>query len=210
MPSQTAPPTINRTFRRINSIDVDMFMSDLSSELLITQAPSTLSDLIELYNSTLSCLLDKHAPLITKPLSSRPSNPWFTPYLHELKATRRHIEKAWKRSSDSYHAMRLRVITNFYHHSIIKAKKIYHASLIAANKLQQKNGSGKRSIPFYITNLQIFFLLLLLHPLWQINLHLSSQIKSPNSTLLSHQQLTPHHHTLNHLLYHLNLPLSAL
>src|SRR5208282_4119120 len=29
-------------------------------------------------------------------------------------------------------------------------------------------------------------------------------------TLLSHQQLTPHHHTLNHLLYHLNLPLSAL
>src|SRR5208282_1818542 len=72
------------------------------------------------------------------------------------------------------------------------------------------NGSGKRSIPFYIANLQIFFLLLLLHPLWQINLHLSSQIKSPNSTLLFHQQLTPHHHTLNHLLYHLNLPLSAL
>src|SRR5208282_6797878 len=48
------------------------------------------------------------------------------------------IEKAWKRSSDSYHAMRLRVITNLYHHSIIKAKTIYHASLIAANKLQPK------------------------------------------------------------------------
>src|SRR5208282_4206784 len=72
------------------------------------------------------------------------------------------------------------------------------------------NGSGKRSIPFYIADLQIFLFLLLLHPLWQINLNLSSQIKSPNSTLLCHQQLTPHRHTLNHLLYHLNLPLSAL
>src|SRR5208282_4577521 len=72
------------------------------------------------------------------------------------------------------------------------------------------NGSGKRSMPFYIAKLQIFFLLLLLHPLWQINLHLSSQIKSPNSTLLCHQQLTPHHHTLNHLLYHVNLSLSVL
>ena len=111
VPSRTPPPIINRTFRRIHSIDVDMFMSDLLSEPLITQPPSSLSDLIGLYNSTLSSLLDKHAPLITKPISSRPSNPWFTSYLHELKATRRRMEKAWKRSSDSYHAMRLRLIT---------------------------------------------------------------------------------------------------
>ena len=48
------------------------------------------------------------------------------------------MEKAWKRSNDSYHATRLRLITNLYHHSIIKAKKVYHASLIAANKLQPK------------------------------------------------------------------------
>ena len=34
--------------------------------------------------------------------------------------------------------------------------------------------------------------------------------KSPNSTLLRRQQLTPHRHTLNHLLYHLNVALSAL
>src|SRR5208282_2739586 len=108
VPSRTPPPIINRTFRRIHSIDVGKFMSDLLSEPLITQPPSSLSDLIELYNSTLSSLLDKYAPLITKPISSRPPNPWFTPYLHELKATRRRMEKAWKRSSDSYHAMRLR------------------------------------------------------------------------------------------------------
>src|SRR5208282_5669153 len=70
--------------------------------------------------------------------------------------------------------------------------------------------SGKLSIPFFIADLQLFFLLLHLHSLWQINLHLSSLRKSSNSTTLCRQQLTPHHHTLNHLLYHLNLPLSPL
>jgi hypothetical protein len=115
-----------------------MFMSDLLPEPLITQPPSSLSDLIELYNSTLSSLFDKHAPFITTPISSRPSNPCFTPYLHGLKATRRRKEKAWKRSSDSYDAMRLRLITSLYHHSIIKATQVYQASLIAANKLLPK------------------------------------------------------------------------
>src|SRR5208282_4823089 len=92
----SSPPIINRTFRRTHSIDVDMFMSDLLSEQLITQPPSHLSDLIELYNFTLSSLLDKHAPLITKPSSSRQSNPWFTPYLQFYMNSKPH-DVAWKK-----------------------------------------------------------------------------------------------------------------
>src|SRR5208282_1282614 len=112
-------------------------MYDLSSELLITQAPSTLSDLIELCISTLSSLFDKHAPLITKPLSSRPSNPWFTPYLHELKATRRPLKKLGNARAIltmlcAFESSPTSIIT--------PSSKLKHLSrfLIAANKLQSK------------------------------------------------------------------------
>ena len=132
------PPISMRTFRRIRSIDVEKFMSDLSSEPLITNPPSTLSDLVESYNSTLTRLLDAHAPPITKPLLSRPSNPWFTPYLNQLKTVRRRLEKAWKHSASSLSLSRLRLVTNLYHRSIINAKKLYHASLITANKAQPR------------------------------------------------------------------------
>ena len=132
------PPVSVRTFRRIRSIDTDLFMSDLSSQPLITNPPSTLSDLVESYNSTLTRLLDKHAPLISKPLQSRPSNPWFTPYLHQLKAARRRLARAWKHSATSLNLSRLRLLTNLYHRSVINAKKLYHASLIAANKSQPR------------------------------------------------------------------------
>ena len=104
-----------------------MFMSDLLSEQLITQPPSSLSDLIELYNSTLSSLLDKHAPLITKPISSRHL---ILGSLHTYMNSKPH-DVAWKsmETIERLHAMRLRLITNLYHHSIIKAEKVYHASL---------------------------------------------------------------------------------
>jgi len=138
MPRPTPPATIIRTFRRIQSINVDLFITDLSAETLVTKPPTSLPDLIELYNSTLTRLLNKHAPLVTKTLPQRPRSPWFTPYLRTLKSARRRIEKAWKRSQDSYHTMRLNLITNLYHHSIIKAKKLYNTSLISAAKSQPR------------------------------------------------------------------------
>ena len=46
---------------------------------LVTNPPESLSHLVDLYDSTLSNLLDKHAPIVTKQ-SARvtPSKPWFT------------------------------------------------------------------------------------------------------------------------------------
>ncbi len=133
-----SPPVSIRNFRRIGSIDVDKFMSDLSSEPLITNPPSSLHDLVKLYESTLTRLLDTHAPLISKPSCSRPSNPWFTPYLHQLKTARRRLERVWKHKPSPFNLSRLRQVTNLYHRSIINAKKLYHSSLIQASISQPR------------------------------------------------------------------------
>ena len=73
------PPPTFHSFRRLHSIDINSFLSDLQCSRLITNPPNSLGSLLIAYNTTLSILLDKHAPVITK-FSSRKSksNPWFT------------------------------------------------------------------------------------------------------------------------------------
>ena len=68
------PPTLH-SFRRLHSINVGSFLTDLKSSQLIT----VLGPLLSAYNTTVFSLLDKHTPIVTK-LSrcQSPSNPWFS------------------------------------------------------------------------------------------------------------------------------------
>jgi len=61
----TAPITKHLT-RAIRDIYITEFCHDILSSCLITHPPSTPSDLVDCYNSTLSQLLNKHAPLKSK------------------------------------------------------------------------------------------------------------------------------------------------
>src|SRR5688572_2996665 len=78
------PPPSTHSFRLTGSIDYQAFTKDILHSQLVLNPPSSLDDLLSCYNSTLSDLLDIHAPLITKH-SSHTSNPWFTSYLQALK-----------------------------------------------------------------------------------------------------------------------------
>ena len=91
-PTPLSPPTIH-SFRRLHSIDTDSFLTDLKSSRLITHPPKSLGFLLISYNTTLSSVLDKHAPVVTK-LSRRQtkSNPWFTPTLRAFRSSLRHAE----------------------------------------------------------------------------------------------------------------------
>ena len=56
------PPTPTTfTYRRINTIDYPKFIDDLNSSPLITNSPSCLPDLLDLFFATLRSLLDHHA-----------------------------------------------------------------------------------------------------------------------------------------------------
>src|SRR6218665_2347330 len=61
------------------SIDRPAFIKKILDSQLILNPPSSLEDLLSCYNSTLSNLLNIHAPLITKQ-SSHANNLWFTSY----------------------------------------------------------------------------------------------------------------------------------
>ena len=93
------PPPTFHSFRRLHSIDINFFLSDLQCSRLITNPPNSLGSLLIAYNTTLSILLDKHAPVITI-FSSRKSksNPWFTSTLRATKSSVRRAENIWKRT----------------------------------------------------------------------------------------------------------------
>lgn len=125
-------PVSKHLTRAIHSINVERFARDDISSRLITHPPSNLSDLIDCYNSTLTNLLDKHAPLISKIIRSKPSQPWFTPALNKLKSAKRHLEQAWSESHSSDDLKLLRSATNHYHAAVIKAKRNFNLSLISS------------------------------------------------------------------------------
>ena len=132
------PPLTKHFFRCIKSINLNNFIRDIRTSRLITHPPTNLSDLVECYNLTLSNILNKHAPLKSKLLRPKPSNPWFTPALQKLKSNRRHLEKIWSRTHSTFDLKLLKSATNHYHTSIIKAKKLYNSTLLSSNLTNPK------------------------------------------------------------------------
>ena len=65
------------TFRKLKSIDLEVFTDDLRASELLLDPPTLLTDLVRSYNTALSSLLDEHAPPCTRAIVSRPSVPWF-------------------------------------------------------------------------------------------------------------------------------------
>jgi len=97
------PSPALHSFRRLHSIDVRSFRTDLKSSQLISDPPKSLRPLLSAYNTTISSLLDKYAPIVTK-LSMRqsPSNPWFSTTLRAFWSTLRHAENIWKRTHSDW------------------------------------------------------------------------------------------------------------
>ena len=66
------------TFRPINKININTLHDDLANSDLLIKPKSTLCELVNQYNETLSKLLDKHAPKQTKSVQVRPLSPWMS------------------------------------------------------------------------------------------------------------------------------------
>ena len=127
------PPLKHISFRCMDAIHIPHFVRDIFSSRLIHNPPSSLSDLVDCYNFTLSSLLNKHAPLKTKAVHSRPSQPWFTSELHALKISCRQLQRIWARTHCAFDLKCLRSATNKYHAALIKAKRTFHASTVSSS-----------------------------------------------------------------------------
>ena len=90
-------------------------------------------ELVICYNTTLSAILDKHAPLQSKLITSSHSNPWYTTELRAFKCDRRRCERQWRSNPSSVTLSLVRKATNLYNKALLAAKKLYYSELVLAN-----------------------------------------------------------------------------
>jgi len=127
-------PLTQISFRCFKSTCVSKFTRDILHSRLITRPPPNLSDLVDAYNSTLTSLIDIHAPLKTKTIRVKPINKWYTPALSALK---RHAV-TWKTfgfalTHSPHHLKLLRSASNKYHSANIAVNKCFNASFIISS-----------------------------------------------------------------------------
>ena len=79
-------------FRQLKKIDIPTFKNDISSSELCVNSFTDIDELSRCYDTILSSILDKHAPMMTKRIVVTPVVPWFTDVLKKLKAERRKCE----------------------------------------------------------------------------------------------------------------------
>ena len=73
------------TFRPLKKIDIASFDSDLAQLPVINDPASTCEALLEQYNTGVSQVLDKHAPLVSKSVVLRPVSSWFNDEIAEAR-----------------------------------------------------------------------------------------------------------------------------
>ena len=59
--------------------------------------------LVDVYNDGLRRLLDHHAPSVTRRARDRPSTPWMTEEIREIRRRRRQAERRWRETRLKVH-----------------------------------------------------------------------------------------------------------
>ncbi|XP_050400117.2 RNA-directed DNA polymerase from mobile element jockey [Patella vulgata] len=89
--------------RNIKAIDWSTFRVDISNSKLLLDPMSDVNVQVNLYNNTLSALLDKHAPATNKTVTVRNSAPWYNNEVKQSKCLRHRAERKFRKTHLEIH-----------------------------------------------------------------------------------------------------------
>ena len=90
-------------YRNYAAIDKHVLRGDIATSTLCLDPATSAASLLEQYDTTLSLLLDKHAPVLTRTITIRPKVPWFNGDIKMAKQKRRQLERRWRQSRLTIH-----------------------------------------------------------------------------------------------------------
>ena len=131
--------------RNIKDIDLDSFRTDISQSTLCTDPPDNIADLVDQYNTTLSNVLNTHAPARRKVITIKHQSPWYTEAIHKAKRKRRRAERQWRSTHLAIHLEIYRAVCAEVTKHCRQAKQDYYCQKI------EESGSDQRKI-FQIAN----------------------------------------------------------
>ena len=108
--------------RKLRNIDMDLFRDHLSRSDLVISPPDDISQLVLLYNNTLSSMLETFAPRTELYVRDRPNTAWFTPSVRMAKLARRQAERHWRLSGLEVDKQMFKIARNKLTNVIRRAK----------------------------------------------------------------------------------------
>lgn len=138
IPTHSRLPRIKKYIRSISKVDPVKFSNDiLNSDLYLSPAP-TLDSYILQFNSTLSSLLDKHAPLKSITCSSRPHKPFITDEILKAKTLRSTLETIYRKSKTPENKLNFKRQAKLITKLITTSRRKYFRELISSHSTQPK------------------------------------------------------------------------
>ena len=125
-------------YRKLKDIDMNVFKEDLLKLPIFNLNTENVNDLVSTYNSGLSALIDKHAPILVKKIYERPQSPWYTEELAQAKRAKRQAERRWMKEQTTINLEILKHHTKNYKKLCKSSKIAYHQQQIEASKGDQK------------------------------------------------------------------------
>ena len=123
-----------KTIRSIKSINISDFCNDIPSSDIFKVLVTTLQSYLETFTSTLSSLLDKHAPLKNISCLSKTQKPFITPDIRSENDKRSKLETIYRRSRRLPDFQNFREQQIFVHKLISDSRRSYYRLLILARK----------------------------------------------------------------------------
>lgn len=126
------------SYRKLKDINLKSFKDDISSSALIAKTPTQLEDILECYNTTLSAILDKHAPVNKKILTIRPRVPWYNQEIRSAKRLRRQAEKQWRSVKSEQNRQEFKKHRNRTTYLMNKFRKEFYTNFVNEHSHNQR------------------------------------------------------------------------
>ena len=112
---------------------MNRFIDDIDTSLLCLNSPEDLDALVNCYNSTLSSVLNQHAPIQSRSIPIRSRAPWFNDDIKNGKREKRKAERRWRSSRKDSELSLFKSKRNRILVLINNARQEYYSNLVAEN-----------------------------------------------------------------------------
>lgn len=109
---------------------------------ILSESSNDLLTLLHLYNSELSSVLDKHAPLKSRMVTIRPAAPWFSEEIKLERRVRRRLERRWRRTRFPEDRLRFIEQNRIFNELLLPVRSQYYTKLTDDNCLNQRKLFG--------------------------------------------------------------------
>ena len=128
------------TRRKYKDLDIERFKVDLSDALVShTLEDLTARDATTLYSNIVQNILDAHCPVTTTRTKKRPSSPWFSKELQEIKRLKRRYERAYRKKKTQSTEEAYRSIKRRYSCTMTMTRNEYYKNKLDESKKDMKS-----------------------------------------------------------------------